>query len=219
MDEADKADKVVPNPYDRFFRETFSRLDVARDFLMHYLPSELAARLDLQGLEQVPDSFVDEDLREHFSDLLYRVPLRTGGEAKVYLLFEHKSSAERFTLLQLLRYMLRIYCSERQEQAKLLTPIVPIVFSQTGQTWNQPLNFHQLVGNLAGFEAYTPDFAAMLFDLSPLDDVEVKGDILLRIVLLIMKHIRDDNLNQQLPHICRLFRQVAEQNRIQSSTC
>ena len=41
----------LQNPHDRFFRETFSRLEVARDFLTEYLPSEVVAVLNLDTLE------------------------------------------------------------------------------------------------------------------------------------------------------------------------
>lgn len=43
-----------------------------------HLPSHVAAQLDLDTLELTHDSFVDETLREHFSDLLFVVALRGG---------------------------------------------------------------------------------------------------------------------------------------------
>ena len=84
----------ISNPHDRFFKETFSRVEAARDFVLNYLPSEVTALLDLESLEATKDSFVGNDLREHFSDLLYRVNLRQGRQAYVYMLFEHKSRPE-----------------------------------------------------------------------------------------------------------------------------
>lgn len=40
----------LTNPHDRFFKETFSRLDVARDFFAHYLPPPVAQSLNLDTL-------------------------------------------------------------------------------------------------------------------------------------------------------------------------
>jgi predicted transposase YdaD len=37
----------LTNPHDRFFKELFSRREVAQDFMSHYLPPELVALLDL----------------------------------------------------------------------------------------------------------------------------------------------------------------------------
>jgi len=61
------------NPHDLLVKETFSRRKTATDFFANYLPNEVIALMDLSSVEQVPDSFVDPELREHFSDLLYRV--------------------------------------------------------------------------------------------------------------------------------------------------
>ncbi|WP_366761264.1 Rpn family recombination-promoting nuclease/putative transposase [uncultured Thiodictyon sp.] len=54
--------------------------------------------------------YVSTDLRSVYSDLVYR--LRYGdGRLNLYLLFEHKSSPEHWTLLQLLRYISRVGCT------------------------------------------------------------------------------------------------------------
>ena len=95
---------TITSPHDTFFRESFTRREVARDFLRCQLPAELLAELDLTTLEISKDSYVASDLRTAYSDLVYRVAYR--GEAlNVYLLFEHKSWAEHWTVLQLLRYI------------------------------------------------------------------------------------------------------------------
>ena len=31
----------IVNPHDKFFKEVLSRQDVARDFILHYLPSDI----------------------------------------------------------------------------------------------------------------------------------------------------------------------------------
>jgi hypothetical protein len=80
------------NPHDRFCKDLFARPGVAADFLANYLPPGVAGALDLSAPELVKDSFVDPELQEHFSDLLYRVRLKRGGTAFVYVLFEHKSA-------------------------------------------------------------------------------------------------------------------------------
>ncbi|RMD98278.1 MAG: hypothetical protein D6814_07860, partial [Calditrichaeota bacterium] len=33
----------ITNPHDRFFKESFSRRETARDFLQNYLPAEIVA--------------------------------------------------------------------------------------------------------------------------------------------------------------------------------
>ena len=60
----------LENPHDRFFKDVFSKREAARDFLINYLPREVTALIDLEFLEISKDSFVDEELQEHFCDIL-----------------------------------------------------------------------------------------------------------------------------------------------------
>ena len=75
----------LTNPHDKFVREVWAQEDVAWDFLSRYLPPAIANRLVPGSLRLRKDSFVDEALRQHLSDLLYEVHLQGGGEALVSL--------------------------------------------------------------------------------------------------------------------------------------
>lgn len=63
----------IATPHDTYFRESFGRREVAQDFLRAQLPAELLAELDLDSLAVAKDSYVSADLRQSFSDLVYRV--------------------------------------------------------------------------------------------------------------------------------------------------
>jgi predicted transposase YdaD len=54
----------ITNPHDRFFKEVFSRPDVAEDFLFHYLPPDVSSLLQPGTFLLSKDSFVDENLKE-----------------------------------------------------------------------------------------------------------------------------------------------------------
>ena len=71
----------LANIHDRFFKQALSDPDLADAFLREHLPAELAELLGPEPPEPVPGSFVDEELREHHSDLLYRVRLKSGRGA------------------------------------------------------------------------------------------------------------------------------------------
>ena len=91
--------KYIQNPHDAFVKEIFSHKEQAEDFLKNYLPQDICRLIDFNSLAIVKDSFVDEDLKKHFSDLLYEVQL-SSRPGFIYLLFEHKSSPQRFTALR-----------------------------------------------------------------------------------------------------------------------
>ena len=99
----------ISNPHDRYFREIFSDPDVVQDLLRNYLPPAAVETLDLTTLTLQQDSFVDEELRQHYTDLLYTVQQQSGAPAHVYILLEHKSYADRLTSFQLLRYLVRVW--------------------------------------------------------------------------------------------------------------
>lgn len=82
----------ITNPHDRFFREVFSRLELSSEFLSKQLPEAIAASLDFSTLDLRPGSFLDEELQQYYSDLLFRAKLQTGQAAYVYILLEHKRS-------------------------------------------------------------------------------------------------------------------------------
>ncbi|MCC8422115.1 Rpn family recombination-promoting nuclease/putative transposase, partial [Photorhabdus thracensis] len=48
-----------------------SHIDTARDFLEIYLPATLRAVCDLDTLRLESGSFIEDNLRAHYSDILY----------------------------------------------------------------------------------------------------------------------------------------------------
>ena len=94
---------TLSNIHDKFFKETFSDVAVTKDFLSHYLPEAIQQYVDLNTIDPQKDSFIDEKLKESFSDLLFQVNIQN-EEGYLYFLFEHKSSPEKGIPLQLLKY-------------------------------------------------------------------------------------------------------------------
>jgi hypothetical protein len=63
-----------------------------------------------------------------------------------YVLVEHKSYPDRWTMLLLLRYMVRIWDKEiaQNKELKTLPSIVPVVFYHGTRRWKLPLNMFPL---------------------------------------------------------------------------
>jgi len=200
----------VQNPHDKFFKEMFSRRESAIEFMGNYLPPEVSKLLDLSTLEQLKDSFVDQQLQNHFSDLLYQVQMRDGGECLVYILFEHKSYIEREIAFQLLRYMVRIW--ETQARYKgFFAPIFPLVVYHGKLTWKVSLHFRDLFSFPAVLQRYLPDYQYALCDLGRYSDSDLKGNVMLQVGLLTMKYIFHEELAEKLPGIFSLLRNLTQQ--------
>jgi predicted transposase YdaD len=91
----------VINPHDKVFKKTYSDRENACSFLTHYLPDKVLKLVDLNTLEISKDSFIEKDLADYYSDILYKVDLTDGSRGFIYVLFEHKSYHDRFVHLQI----------------------------------------------------------------------------------------------------------------------
>jgi len=183
---------LINRPHDKFFKETLSDAETARDFLMNYLPEDLLPLIDLDHLALQKDSFIEKKLQEAFSDLLYKTSIK-GKETYLYFLFEHKSSLYKATALQLLKYMVNIW--ERKadkEKAYALPVILPLVIYHGEDRWtlNRSLSGIIDLDTLPeSIKKYIPDFEFILYDFSPLSDAQIKGGIKLTLFLEILKAI------------------------------
>lgn len=203
----------VTNPHDKLFRDTWSNVEVARNFLSHYLPEKVLGIIDLNTLEISKDSFVDKELKDFYSDILYKINLE-GKPGYIYLLFEHKSHEEKLIHLQLLEYMLKIWRLHlKQERTNHLPIVIPLVLYHGRRKWSIGTNFSSLLyGPKEVLSEYIPDFKYILYDLSRYSDEEIKGSIIPRVVMLIFKHIFDPDLREKLPGFFSLMHDLLKQD-------
>jgi predicted transposase/invertase (TIGR01784 family) len=203
----------LQNPHDRFFKELLAPPDTAAEFMSLYLPAEIASALDLSTLAVVKDSFVDERLREYFSDLLYRVKLKAGGEAFIYILLEHKSVPEPLVALQLLTYLVRIWEPQLRGGAKRLPLVFPVVFYHGAEAWQVSESFGALFdfGALAAAREYVPEFRYYLCDLSKVE--ELKGEARLKAGMATLKYVFSEELAAKLVEIFMALSQLPPPRR------
>ena len=197
------------SPHDAYFKAVLGEPRNAGVILRERLPEDIVALLAPDLPEPVPGTFIDEQLRPHISDLLYRLRLKSGETALLYALLEHKSTPDALTPLQLLRYMTRIWSKwtrqgeERagQEQTSGKTAhngplpvIIPLVFYHGKRRWNVPRHFAGLFGRPPDELArYIPDFPYEFVDLGHIPDADLSRDPRLRALLMPPKHIFDDD--------------------------
>lgn len=182
--------------------------------MANYLPAEVNAVLDLSTLELQKDSFIDAELREHFSDLLYRVQLRDGNEANVYLLLEHKSSPDIHVAFQLLRYMVRHWERAQREKIRPLPPVIPIVVYHGRERWQISENFAGLFEGPEALRPYWPDFRYELHDFSQHSVDDIRGGIILRVVSMLLMGAFDPRLPERLAGIFRLLNELDDEQSV-----
>jgi len=213
-DENNKS-RVVVNPHDNVIKTAYSNKENARSFLINYLPDKVLNLVDLNTLEISKDSFIEKELADYYSDILYKVNLTDGSQGFIYTLFEHKSYYDRFVHLQLLEYMVkiwRLYIKQQETKPDYLPIVIPLLICHARKEW--PEDTVRLTSLLSGpvddLVGYIPDFGFELYDLHRFSDAEIKGNIISRMVLLLLKHIRDRDLKQKLPGIFALLKTLKE---------
>jgi len=219
----------ISNPHDRFFKDLFSREEAGRDFFVSYLPPEILSLIDPDSSELVKDSFTDKELGEYFSDMIYKVRLKEGRTACIYILFGHKSYSEPLAGFQVLCYLVRMWekivrkhtekrkvrskdgkkTAQDREHRFRLPRILPVIISHGRYRWNVPADFGYLFDPCPELDAYTPDFSYLLYDLSRYSDEEIKGTVILKAGMLLMKYIFSGGLAERLPEIFGLLRELS----------
>ncbi|MEZ5041855.1 MAG: Rpn family recombination-promoting nuclease/putative transposase [Saprospiraceae bacterium] len=177
--------------HDAFFKKAFMDIDVARDFIRNFLPENLVSTLNLVDLKLSNQSFVTPQLKQYFSDLVYKCTTTDEEPIELALLFEHKYNAPAYPHLQLLRYLLE-YWEVQIKQKEALTPIIPIVVYQGKHKWQQKPFYSYFKSTSPLLHAYIPNFEYLLTDINQMEDGDIlalKAELLSNILLL-MKHIQ-----------------------------
>ena len=205
---------AVPNPHDKFFKAMISRPEVAKDFILYYLPKEVVDLLDGDSIILTKDSFVDQTLREQFSDLLYTAKLKkTKSKVYLYLLFEHKSAPDPLVAFQLLRYMMQIWHNDLHNlKRQKLRIIIPIVFYHGKKEWVTNTDFISLFANPGQFRNFIPNFEYVLCDTHHYNDEDIQGDWLLRVAIFSMKYIFRKEFPVKMRQILQLIKEKGEKS-------
>ena len=156
---------LLQHPHDHFVREFLSDVRHAREFLSAVMPAELSARFDWTQLRGEPATFIDQNLRDQYSDLLFSIVERNGEPTQVYLLFEHKSALDPWLLRQLLGYLARIYAAQTKP-----APVIPLVFYHGAAPHPAQRRLIEELGlspdRRTCYQVYIAEFSYLLFDLA-----------------------------------------------------
>jgi predicted transposase YdaD len=194
---------MTPRPHDALFRSAFETPAHAAGELMSVLPPPLAAALDAAGLELEPASYVDPDLADSHSDLLFST--RLGEEpALVYMLFEHQSTVDEIMPLRVLAYLVRIWKRWLRDHVVSLPPIVAVVVSHARDGWTAATELHAIVrpppAAFDGLAALVPNFRVLVDDLARATNEELHGRALAPFPKIALWLLRDGRHPDALLH-------------------
>ena len=170
-----------------FFTNTFQMKRLAKGFLRVVLPSELRERLDLDALTIEPRHKTDDVFKDRIADVVYRVPIKdTEHYVDFFVICEHKSFNDLWTIFQLWTYVYLIIRQEYQKVAEAgsgyvpadyrLPPVIAVILHHGESRFTGKTELAELFLQLPGIEKYLPKLQAVLFDLNAIADEDVPFD-------------------------------------------
>ena len=183
--------------HDALFRALVSRSDRAGALLQDHLPSEIAVLVDFEHLPDLMEgTFINGDGAKTQCDALFRVRLKSGQDARIYVLLEHKSSVDYDTPMQIARYMLNIWARELKATPAhhKLPMILPLVFYHGRGEWTVPLSLAEMIDTPDGVDDPLRGFAYTLRDLHRLDPRHLAQDPEVLAALLALRLVFEKNI-------------------------
>lgn len=183
----------TPTPHDAMFRQFLTQPDVARDFMEIHLPAELREICDLSTLTLESGSFVEDDLRQYFSDVLYSLKTRA-GDGYIHVLIEHQSTPDKHMAFRLMRYAVAAMQRHLEAGHKTLPLVIPVLF-YAGKRSPYPFSTRwqdEFDDPLLAEKLYSRAFP--LVDVTIIPDEEIAEHRSMAALTLLQKHIRQRDL-------------------------
>lgn len=186
--------RMTSTPHDAVFKRFLRHPETANDFLTLHLPEAIRQRCDFSTLRLEPASFIDEDLRAWYSDVLWSVQTPC-GLGYVYVVIEHQSSPDNHMAFRLMRYAIAAMQRHLDAGHKTLPLVVPMLFYH-GATSPYPFSLNWLD------EFADPQMARTLYacpfplvDVTVMPDDEIVQHRRVALLELMQKHIRQRDLS------------------------
>jgi hypothetical protein len=186
---------MTKRPHDALFKAAFERPSHAAQLLRGLLPADLAAAIAWDTLSLRPGSFVDEQLDDTHTDLLFSVDAG-GTEVLVYVLLEHQSKVDPQMPTRMHEYVVQIWAKFRGDHStRHQPPVIPIVLSHAPGGWTEPTTLWDFVDphptTLPGLAPFVPSFSILVHDFSEWTDDEIKRRVLAAFPRLALWALRD----------------------------
>lgn len=198
--------------HSNFFTKIFAEQPNAVTFLAFILPGEVKAQLDLSRIVFEQTTYISEEYRPSLSDLVVRCKTRQEKfPVDIYLLFEHKSFADKRVLLQLHRYMSLIW-QQDYERRKAPRVVLPVVFYHGKKKWAIPTDFVEQFPVSEKLKPFLLNFRYFLFDANQWDwqaeeSEPLRKNVYLLSAMLLMKAAFQKNVDI-IRQVFRLWHQM-----------
>lgn len=198
--------------HDLLVRKYLTNKDAAKDFLLAHLPAELLDICDLDSIIAEPTSYIEDDLREHCSDIVHKLKIKNSKKnVYIYTLVEHQSSAVKLMPFRILKYQAAIMDKHLKETKGSELPLVFPLVLYNGTRTPYP-HSSELADLFIDREVYQklPLGNFKLLDLTITDDNELLQHRKAALMEMVTKHIRAKEFVTVIPHIIQALQLAHE---------
>ncbi|HMP31361.1 MAG TPA: Rpn family recombination-promoting nuclease/putative transposase, partial [Saprospiraceae bacterium] len=162
--------KKIQNHHDKIVKETFSRPEVAKQYFDQFLPADLKDVIDIDSMNKLDASFIQEGLQEYFSDLIFQFRVKNSPKTLfISLLFEHKAHSDKYVHIQLGHYIFSQWIKEIKDRVELV-PIIPFIYYQGKKKWKVLKTYDLFQEYPDEIKKYIPTFDFVFMALNTLSD-------------------------------------------------
>jgi addiction module HigA family antidote len=204
---------LVNNPHDKLIKIVFSDRTEAEAYFKQNLPPKLVEQIDWDTLKLEGTQYIDDELKESASDLLFSVCFKNNKDlCYLYILFEHQTTPDKWIRFRVYKYKARIWDEslKNEKNKECLNPILAMVVYIGNSSWNYSTEFSDLIGETPLLRDYIPRFKHFLMDHSDKDE-KIKGAIKAQIAHLLIQASFQQQLKDIETHLCELMMQLPQE--------
>jgi predicted transposase/invertase (TIGR01784 family) len=184
----------IPSPHDKYFRRSMDYPQVAHDFFETHLPEKIKRIADLKTLQLRKESYLDQELKESLTDILFSVNL-DNKSSYLYILVEHQSTVDKLMAFRLLKYQILIMEQHLKESKDKRLPLIyPLVFYTGSKKYNASTDLFDLFAESHELARETFLKPFHLVDISQMSDENLKIRVWSGVMALCLKHIYERDI-------------------------
>ena len=165
---------------DKSYKLLFSHAQMVEELLRDFVREDWVKLIDFSTLKKYNNSFVSDDLKERFDDVIWTV-LWGKQQLYIYILIEFQSGIDYFMSVRMMTYLGLLYqdliMSETVKTGQKLPPVLPIVLYNGTKRWeNAPLDIKDTIEKSPrGLDQYLPQLRYLLIDEGYYDNHELES--------------------------------------------
>ena len=183
---------IISQPHDKYVKAVLQHKEMAVALLRYCVLPEIIQNIDLESLQVSEETFIDEHLKAHFSDICYSGFTKNEKPVRVTVIIEHKSKKPHTPVLeQVNRYISNSWSSDVR-QGRPLSLTLPVLIYHGKQIIAKETPETLFPDTPAELLSFVPRLDYILLDIRRIPDevLESIEYLLLQKFLMVLKHGR-----------------------------